>query len=126
MTITIMKTSILLLFTFLFSFSNAQQAIEDALSKGNTTVLGEYFPSQVEMAVLNQEDSFSKTRALSLLSNFFEANKPTKYKRVHNGSSKDNLSFYTIGELTTSKGVYRVYLYFDKKTNLISELRIEK
>ena len=47
---------------------------------------------------------------------------------VHQGTSKGNASHYTIGDMQTASGNYRVYLYYKSAGDkvLIQEMRIEK
>jgi membrane-bound inhibitor of C-type lysozyme len=62
-----------------------------------------------------------------VIKNFFNSNSPNGYKVVHNGDSGSGAK-YQIGELKTSSGSYRTYVYAKDKMGsmLIQEIRIEK
>ncbi|MCD8528584.1 MAG: DUF4783 domain-containing protein [Chitinophagales bacterium] len=47
------------------------------------------------------------------MKNFFSSNTPRSYKMVHNGDSGG--AKYQIGELQTSTGTYRTYVYAKEK-----------
>ena len=102
--------------------------ITKAISNGNASALGAFFDSNVEIAVLENEDVYGKTEAVKVVQSFFSKNKPQSFSRVHQGTSKGNDSQYCIGNMNTSGGTFRVYVYM--KTNggkfLIQELRFDK
>lgn len=104
------------------------EQITQAISSGNATALGAYFDKSVEIAVLDEEDVYSKTEAIKIVQGFFNKNKPQSFSQVHQGASKGNDSQYCIGNMGTNGGTYRVYVYM--KTNggnyLIQELRFDK
>jgi hypothetical protein len=104
------------------------EQITQAISSGNASALGAYFDSNVEIAVLDEEDVYSKNQAVKVVQNFFNKNKPTSFSQVHQGTSKGNDSKYCIGNMSTEGGTFRVYVYM--KTNggnyLIQELRFDK
>jgi hypothetical protein len=127
-----MKT-LLLLVTLAFpvhinNYEVNLSAIVKALSEGDATTVGNYFDSNVELTLLEKQDVYDKAKATSALKDFFVKNKPRNYTAVHQGTSKGNSSHYTIGDLTTTSGNYRVYLYFKTSgsTIVIQEMRIEK
>jgi hypothetical protein len=103
-------------------------AITKAISDGNADVLGQYFDSNLEVAVLDKEEMYSKTEAVKVVKDFFSKNKPTSFSQVHRGASKGQDSQYCIGNLVASSGTFRVYVYM-KVTGgkyLIQELRFDK
>jgi len=104
------------------------EEITKAISSGNATALGAYFDNSVEIAVLDDEDVYSKAEAIKIVQGFFNKNKPQSFSQVHQGTSKGNDSQYCIGNMSTGGGKYRVYVYM--KTNggnyLIQELRFDK
>lgn len=101
-------------------------SIGNALKSGNSNELAKYFDSSIEVTIINTEAVYSKSQAEMVIKNFFSSNKPSAYKMVHNGDSGG--AKYQIGELTTSSGTYRTYVYAKEKmgTMLIQEIRIEK
>ena len=104
-------------------------AVTKAISDGDAVALGNYIENTVEMTVLDKQDVYEKGQAVQLLKDFFTKNKPKTFNPMHQGSSKGNASHYTMGDLATSGGNFRVVIYYkassgDKLT--IQEMRIEK
>ena len=103
-------------------------AITKAISSGNADALGQYFDANVEVAVMDKEETYSKTDAVKVVKDFFTKNKPASFKQVHQGASKGQDSQYCIGNLAASTGTFRVYIYM-KVTGgkyVIQELRFDK
>lgn len=103
-------------------------AITKAISDGNADMLGQYFDANVEVAVMDKEETYSKADAVKVVKNFFAANKPSKFSQVHQGTSKGQDSEYCIGNLTASTGTFRVYIYMKVSGGkyTIQELRFDK
>lgn len=122
------KLAILVLvsvFTINVSAQNFTE-IGGALKSGNSTQLAKYFDSSVEVTLLNSEAVYSKSQAEMVIKKFFSSNRPSSYKTVHNGNSGG--AKYQIGELSTSTGTYRTYVYAKQNGSsyVIQEIRIEK
>lgn len=102
--------------------------IQKALSEGDASTLSNYFDATLEITLIDKQDVLDKTKATETLRNFFTKNKPRSYNAVHQGSSKGSASHYTIGDMQTSGGNFRVYIYYKSNGNnvLIQEIRIEK
>jgi hypothetical protein len=94
--------------------------------KGSAESISQYFDETIELNAPGIEGLHSRDQANFILKDFFRNNPPTGFFVKHNGDSK-NGAHYAIGELTTSKGVFRVYLLYFGEGNKISirELRIE-
>ena len=128
-----MKALILIL-SFVAPFSLSSQLTENisiitkAIGDGDAATLGNYFDASVELTILDKQDVLDKTQATEAVKNFFLKNKPRSYNMVHQGTSKGNASHYTIGDMQTASGNYRVYLYYKSAGDkvLIQEMRIEK
>ena len=128
-----MKTLILIL-SFVVPISVSSQLTENisiitkALSDGDATTLGNYFDNSVELTILDAQDVMDKAKATETVKSFFSKNKPRAYNMVHQGTSKGSSSHYTIGDMQTNSGNYRVYLYYKSAGDkvLIQEMRIEK
>jgi hypothetical protein len=121
--------SILSLFLFIAGFQPPQdipEAISAAFKAGNSKELVKHFNSNVELVILENEDVYSKTQAEMILRDFFEKQPPKNFAILHQGGK--NGSKYAIGDLTTSKGNFRVYFLLKKREDsyLIHQLRIEK
>jgi hypothetical protein len=102
------------------------QAVIDALRSGNTTVLSGYFSTSIELAILDQEDIYSKQQAELIIKDFFSKHVPSSFVILHKGGKEG--SQYAIGNLTTSSGNFRVTLLIKQKENkpYIHQLRFEE
>jgi hypothetical protein len=121
---------VLLLFPSI-AFVNVEElnldAITKAISSGNADALGQYFDSNVEIAVMDKEETYAKAQAIQVMKDFFAKNKPSTFKQVHQGASKGQDSQYCIGNMTASSGTYRVYIYMKVSggKQVIQELRFD-
>ncbi len=119
--------NIFLIFALLFGGAPISDELSQAFKVGDAQKVSSYFGESVDLNIPNNEGVYSQTQARLILKTFFLQNKPSDFKVVHNGDSKNN-SHYSIGNLETAKGKYRVYiLYKDGQSNKITiiELRIE-
>lgn len=99
-------------------------SISNAISRGDADTLGQYFAGNVELAIADQEGSYSKAEAVQIVKKFFSTVAPKGFSQVHAGASKGNGSKYCIGDMTTAKGTYRVYIYLTD--SVIEEFRADK
>ena len=119
----------ILLFTtsVVFSETDIYDQVSSAIRSGDSKQIASYFSNTVELAILSQENVYSKTQAELILRDFLSKNIPKSFSILHKGSSKEG-TLYAIGNMTTSKGiVFRVSVFIrqaDKK-NFIQELRFE-
>lgn len=103
--------------------------ITQAISKGDANTLGQYFDQTVEIAVVDNEDIYTRSEAEGILKQFFSNNAPRSFSQVHQGTSKAKDSLYCIGNLVTDKSdTYRVYIYMQVNGDsyVIQELRFDK
>lgn len=102
--------------------------ITRAISRGDAEGISSYFDESVELAILNDEDVYNKSAAAKKLKAFFTQYPPKGYSQVHRGTSKSKDSVYCIGNLTTDKAVFRVYIYMrvNGEQHLIQEVRFDK
>ncbi len=102
--------------------------ISRALRNGDVDTLAKYFDDQLELAIVNEEDIYSKDVAKEKVRQFFARNKPSSFNQIHKGQSKGNASHYCIGNLKTTSSTYRVYIYMKKERDRywIKELRFDK
>ena len=102
------------------------QAVIDALRTGNTTVLSGYFNTSIELAILDQEDIYSKQQAELIIKDFFAKHVPSSFTILHKGGKEG--SQYAIGNLVTSAGTFRVTLWIKLTQNkpFIHQLRFEE
>ncbi len=126
-----MKRLLFSLFIVLSSaVSYAQADVKDqvtaALGAGDVNALGEKLVPNVDLTVLSTSDYYSKAQALGILRKFFEEHEPKGLRIEHEGTSKMG-DRYCIGQLSTTKGTFRV-TFFLKKTGdavQVKQLRIE-
>jgi hypothetical protein len=102
--------------------------VTKALSEGDATTLSNYLDDSIELTVLSTQNVYDKAQATNILRDFFSKNKPKAFAAVHQGSSKGSTSHYTIGDLNSGAGTFRVYLYYKSAGDkpIIQEMRIEK
>lgn len=112
--------------TQLVAQSNPSQDIGQALRRGDASAIAQYMDQTVLLELLDRESLFSKSDAMRKLSQFLQENKFTAFKQSHNGNSSGKDAYYVIGELASSAGKYRLYLYFNTKSgqSYLQELRI--
>jgi len=106
----------------------AQISVEEAFRQEDAQAFRPHFHSEVDMSLPGKENRYKKADAIGLMEAFFSVHAVQNFKKVHSGSSRGKVSNYYIGQLTTDKGVYRVYIYYDEHDGEkdIHELRIEK
>ena len=97
-----------------------------SLKTGNTTNLAKYFNQNIELAVLDQDDVYSKAQAQQIVANFFGQYKAKGFSIIHEAGKED--SKYAIGNLVTDKETFRVsfLLKTEGGKSYIHQLRIEK
>ena len=103
-------------------------SITKAISNGDAENLGQFFDQSVEIAVLDEEDVYSKAQAIQIVKDFFSQNPPRSFSQVHKGVSAGKDSQYCIGNLVTGSNTYRVYIYMktEGSRQIIQELRFDK
>lgn len=118
--------NIFFVLAFLFGNPSISNDITEAIKNGQAHKVADHFGTSVDLSTPDNEGVYSKMQAQLILKTFFVKNKPTDFKVVHNGNSKNN-SHYSIGNLTTEKSKFRVYILYslkDQKTTIL-ELKIE-
>jgi hypothetical protein len=102
------------------------QAMIQAFKVGNTTELTKFFNTSIELAILDQEDIYSKQQAELIIEDFFSKHMPTNFVILHKGGKEG--SQYAIGNLVTSKGNFRVTLLIKQHESkqYIHQLRFEE
>ena len=103
------------------------EEITAAIKSANVSTLASWFDRNVEITILDDDATYSKAQAEQVVKSFFEKHVPKTFKLIHQGSSGGS-SKYGIGELTTSDGVFRTYVYLKEVGGkmIIQELRFEK
>ncbi len=127
----ILKMLVVLLLTVVFTNNqlNAQsfEGIASSIRSGNAAALSANFQGNVEITVKNAGNSYSKSQGEMVLKNFFSTHQPKSFTIVHEGTSPEG-SKYFIGNLSTSDGNYRTYVYAKTSngTLIIQEIRFEE
>lgn len=122
---TIISILMILLGTGLYSQALNVSIIE-GFENGNAKMISKHFNATIELNVPGIEGLHSKDQANFILKDFFLYNPPSQFNIKHSGNSR-NGSHYSIGELTTSSGYFRIYLLYNNAGEdiIINELRIE-
>jgi hypothetical protein len=100
--------------------------VAELIGKGNVIELTKLFAPDIELAITDDGNTYSKTQAGLVLERFFDQNKPISYKTLHKVNSSANFRFGVL-IITTDKGIYRAAFTLkgaDASAQLI-ELRIE-
>jgi Na+-transporting NADH:ubiquinone oxidoreductase subunit NqrC len=100
--------------------------VANLIKQGNARELAKLFASNIEIAIMDDENIYSQTQATLILDKFFSKNKPKSIKLLHKVNSSANYRF-GVFILTTDTGLYRVAFTLkgtDSKMTII-ELRIE-
>lgn len=105
--------------------SKIPAGISSAFRAGNSAELSKYMNSTVEILLLDKEDFYKKNVAETILKDFFTAHPSKDFIIRHQGARND--AQYAIGNLTTEKGEFRVYILLKKVDQelLIHIIRIE-
>jgi hypothetical protein len=100
--------------------------IISSLKNGNAKVLSEFFNQNVELVILENDNVYSRAQAQQIVNNFFSDYSPKNFEVKHQGGKEG--AKYVIGNLTTKKGVFRVYFLLKQSNgkDYIHQLRIEK
>ncbi len=104
------------------------EIISTAIRSGKAGEISQYFNTNVELTIGNQEEVYSKAQAEQVLKEFFSKNTPRSFTLIHQGLSKEGAK-YAIGNLTTQQGNnYRTYFFIKQvgASEYIQELRFEK
>jgi hypothetical protein len=98
-----------------------------AMRAGNANELSVFFNKNIDLNIPNNEGIFSKAQAELIIKDFFDHYTTSDFTILHQGSSKDGAK-YSIGNLVTDKGMFRVYYYMKKveENYLIFELNLNE
>ena len=100
--------------------------IAELIKQGNVHELARFFAANVDIAILDDTNVYSKTQSELILEKFFKENKPLSVKILHRINSNPNYNFGVL-ILNTDKAKYRVSFTLKEEANamVIIELRIE-
>jgi len=106
-------------------FASAQDRCSAALQKGSAEDLSSQFAKSVDLLILGDESTVTPQQATTMLADFFAKSGVKGYKQNHVSAAQNGKSTYSIGDLYTNNGTYRITTFFDA-AKMITELRIEK
>jgi uncharacterized protein (DUF2147 family) len=127
----IIKSLVVLFITMTLSvgLSHAQSFdnIESAIKTGDVSTLSKYFSGNVEIHIKDAQNSYSKSQAEAVLKNFFSSHTPRSFAVQHRGESPGGAKYF-MGNLSTTAGSYRTYVYAKPAngTFTIQEIRFEE
>lgn len=100
--------------------------ITESFENGDARLLAQYFNPHIELAILERQDVYSRAQAQLIVQSFFNRNPVISFNWMYQGGTET--SKYAIGRLTSSTGIYRVYLLIKVTNNryYINQLRIGK
>jgi hypothetical protein len=99
-----------------------------AMGSGNVESLSQYFDVQLDISLNGEEQTYDKPRAMAFLRQFFAQHTAKGFQVLHQGASRGSDAQYSIGNLSTSGGTFRVYLYVRSAGTkfVIQEIRIDQ
>ena len=125
---TLLLTIALTLFSVFAAHSEEKVLLFDAFKNADANAISTYFNDNIEMTLPNAQNFFTKSQARGILADFFKKNQVLDFTVLHTGN-KENSAF-TIGNLKTVNGIYRVSFFARKVPNAAKKqiylLRIEK
>lgn len=125
------KPTMFFAFLFLSTFNLSAQNLDQlyrAIGVGDVETIYSFMDSRIDLCLYDEQVVVRKEEAKQKITHFFNQVKPVKYTPKHSGVSKDSNSGFYIGELQTSKGMLRVYIYLSNKDggSKLKELRFNK
>ena len=126
---TYVTINLLILFMLTGNYLIAQKVpdpVVKAFQQGNIEALSDFFNVRLQVNISDREYMCSKAQAKEIMREFFNNNKPASFSIIFEGGKED--SNFSIGNLVTNNGNYRVNVFFRKFDGvyLIHLLRIEK
>lgn len=124
-----MKYFLTCIFYFLIIHQGIAQSLPDlikAFKNKEVSAIAGQLDNMVEITFEGNNSIYNKQQATSFLNDFFLNKRVSDFKVLH--QSENAGTAYTIGNLTTSSGNFRITLFTREKNNktLIQEIRIEK
>jgi hypothetical protein len=106
------------------SFEN-MDAVVSAIRTGNVNQLSAFFDSQVDISLPDKSDTYSKTQAEMVISDFFATNGVKSFKITQQGESGGVI--FCTGVLQTHTGNFRTTLFFRQKgdKHFLQEIRFQ-
>ncbi|MDZ4667344.1 MAG: DUF4783 domain-containing protein [bacterium] len=124
------KFQIILIAFLLTAFSSKADSFDDimlAMKSGQTAGITQFFSSNVELTLLENEGIYSKQQSEQMLKNFFAQHPPKNVNIQHKGSSAQGAK-YAIIIYESTNGKFRSYIFMkdNGKGLQVNEFRIER
>lgn len=102
--------------------------ITQGFRSGNAATVAQYFDKTVDLSFSDETNSYSRKQAEQILQKFFTKIEPREFRNQRIGDSKYNNTRFCIGTLSSSKGDYKVYMFFLNRNGsyYLKELRFER
>jgi hypothetical protein len=82
--------------------------VANLVKQGNTKELGKLFAANVDLVIMDNENTYSKDQAIQVLNTFFAKNKPLSIKLLHKINSSASFHLGVCILTTTDKREYRI------------------
>ena len=102
--------------------------INNSIAKGDVQQLSKYMGSNVEMNILGSSSVYSKTQAVSVLSNFFDTYPVKTYSVKQGGSMSENTKFSIGTYISKHNDSFKIYYVVKRNSTeeTITKFTIEK
>ena len=106
--------------------SNITDDISNAIKTGNASELTKHFNTNLDITILGNSNSYSKSQAEMIIKDFFKKYPPKSFKVIHQGTSADGSQFSICNYVSSTKS-FRVYFLVKKFSDklLIQQLKFE-
>ncbi|HEX4374096.1 MAG TPA: DUF4783 domain-containing protein [Puia sp.] len=112
---------------FLLSFTNffTVDDVATAIRSGNISQLSGYLDNRVDITLPDKSDTYSKSQAAMIISDFFSNNEVQNFKVKHRGENSG--TEFCIGILQTRNGNFQTTFFMKQKGDkqLLQELRFQ-
>ncbi|HEX2606114.1 MAG TPA: DUF4783 domain-containing protein [Flavisolibacter sp.] len=97
----------------------------NSLKSGNATELAKYVDDNIEIALPDKSDTYSRAQAVVILQDFFTNNGVKGFEIVHKGDNGG--SQFCIGTLQTRSGNYRTIVFMKTKNGkqLVKQIKFQ-
>lgn len=115
----------LMLLTAAFKPISGLDDVVNALRSGNAQELAKYIDDNIEIALPNKSDSYSKSQAVMVLKDFFANNSVLGFEKQFTGENGG--SQFCVGTLKTKSGNYRTTVFMKTKNGrqVVKEIRFQ-
>lgn len=109
-------------------YTQNESAFFSALENTDTGTMEVYLEDNIDFCLFEDQQIMTKRAAMTKLKSFLNNHKNIKVEVIHKGVSKDRSSQYKVAKMTTSRDVFRVFVFASGEigTKTIKEIRIDK